>query len=34
MAGGFDISDPANPEKVLYYDTYSELDGNSYKGLW
>lgn len=30
----FDISDPANPEKVLYYDTYSEPDGNSYKGAW
>lgn len=30
----YDISDPANPEKVLYYDTYPEPDGTSYKGAW
>lgn len=30
----FDISDPANPQKVLYYDTSSEPDGTSYKGAW
>ena len=30
----YDISDPANPEKVLYYDTSTEPDGMSYKGAW
>ncbi|MCB0548911.1 MAG: choice-of-anchor B family protein [Phaeodactylibacter sp.] len=30
----YDISDPANPEKVLFYDTYPEPDGPSYKGAW
>lgn len=30
----YDISDPANPEKVLYYDTSSEPNGTSYKGAW
>jgi choice-of-anchor B domain-containing protein len=30
----FDISDPENPEPVLYYDTYSFQNGNSYKGAW
>ncbi|MCB9264841.1 MAG: choice-of-anchor B family protein [Lewinellaceae bacterium] len=30
----FDISDPVNPQKVLYYDTYSEANGSSYKGAW
>lgn len=30
----YDISDPANPQKVLYYDTYPEPDGGSYKGAW
>lgn len=30
----FDVSDPANPEKVLYYDTSSEPNGTSYKGAW
>jgi choice-of-anchor B domain-containing protein len=30
----YDISDPANPEKVLYYDTSNEPEGNSYKGAW
>jgi len=30
----YDISDPANPEKVLYYDTSEEPNGTSYKGAW
>jgi choice-of-anchor B domain-containing protein len=30
----FDISDPANPQKALYYDTSSEPNGPSYKGVW
>jgi len=30
----YDISDPANPEKVLYYDTSDEPNGTSYKGAW
>ena len=30
----YDISDPAAPEKVLYYDTSVEPDGSSYKGAW
>ncbi|MCB0571240.1 MAG: choice-of-anchor B family protein [Phaeodactylibacter sp.] len=30
----FDLTDPANPQKVLYYDTSSEPDGPSYKGAW
>ena len=30
----FDISDPVNPEKVLYYDTSSEPNNASYKGAW
>jgi len=30
----YDISDPANPEKVLYYDTYAAPNGASYKGAW
>jgi len=30
----YDISDPANPERVLYYDTSSEPNGTSYKGAW
>ncbi len=30
----YDISDPENPEKVLYYDTYAPADGQSYKGAW
>ena len=30
----FDISDPSSPEKVLFYDTYDEPDGSSYKGAW
>lgn len=30
----YDISDPANPERVLYYDTYPEPNGSSYKGAW
>jgi choice-of-anchor B domain-containing protein len=30
----YDISDPANPEKVLYYDTSNEPNGTSYKGAW
>ncbi|MCB0555496.1 MAG: choice-of-anchor B family protein [Phaeodactylibacter sp.] len=30
----FDISDPANPQKVLYYDTSTEPNGQNYKGAW
>lgn len=30
----YDISDPANPEQVLFYDTSSEPDAFSYKGAW
>lgn len=30
----FDISDPKNPVKVSYYDTYTFSDGNSFKGAW
>jgi hypothetical protein len=30
----FDISDPANPVKVGYYDTYSPPDHDSYRGAW
>ena len=30
----YDISDPVNPEQVLYYDTSSEPDDDSYKGAW
>jgi choice-of-anchor B domain-containing protein len=30
----YDISDPANPEKVLYYDTSDEPNLGSYKGAW
>jgi choice-of-anchor B domain-containing protein len=30
----FDISDPLNPEPVLFYDTYPFPDANSYKGAW
>ncbi|TXB61504.1 choice-of-anchor B family protein [Phaeodactylibacter luteus] len=30
----YDISDPANPQKALYYDTSDEPNGTSYKGAW
>lgn len=30
----YDISDPTNPEQVLYYDTSTEPDGANYKGAW
>jgi hypothetical protein len=30
----YDISDPLNVERVLYYDTSTEPDGPSYKGAW
>ena len=30
----YDIADPDNPQRVLYYDTSSEPDGFSYKGAW
>lgn len=30
----FDITDPAQPEKVLYYGTSSEAPAGSYKGAW
>lgn len=30
----YDISDPVNPEQVLFYDTSTEPDGQSYKGAW
>ncbi len=30
----YDISDPAAPVRVAYYDTYSGADINSYEGAW
>lgn len=30
----YDISDPAQPERVLYYDTHEEPNDESYKGNW
>ena len=30
----YDVSDPANVVRVLYYDTSTEPDGNNYKGAW
>lgn len=30
----YDISDPANPERVLYYDTFEGANDNRYKGNW
>lgn len=30
----YDISNPASPEKVLYYDTSTEPEASSYKGAW
>ena len=30
----YDISDPLNPERVMFYDTSSEPDSDSYKGAW
>lgn len=30
----YNITDPANPERVLFYDTSSEPDGDNYKGAW
>ena len=30
----FDISDPANPQKVGYYDTYLQEDGAFFAGAW
>ncbi|MBL7826367.1 MAG: choice-of-anchor B family protein [Saprospiraceae bacterium] len=30
----YDVSDPENVNRVLYYDTSTEPDGTSYKGAW
>ena len=30
----YDISDPTDPQRVMYYDTSDEPDGSSYKGAW
>lgn len=30
----FDVSDPYNPVRIAYYDTYPDLDDNSYQGAW
>jgi choice-of-anchor B domain-containing protein len=30
----YDISDPENVTRALYYDTYDAPDGTSYKGAW
>ncbi|MBE51160.1 MAG: hypothetical protein CMP51_05670 [Flavobacteriales bacterium] len=30
----FDISNPNNPVQVMYFDSYSPLSHNSYKGAW
>ncbi|MCP4121267.1 MAG: choice-of-anchor B family protein [Bacteroidetes bacterium] len=30
----FDISDPTDPQKILYYDTYTGPDQQYYKGAW
>ena len=30
----FDISDPYNPNQIVYYDTYTPASYNSYKGAW
>ena len=30
----FDISDPINPERIAYYDTYDGQDGATYQGAW
>ena len=30
----FDISDPYNPNQIIYYDTYTPSSYNSYKGAW
>ena len=30
----FDISDPSNPRKTAYYDTYLNNDHNGYAGAW
>ncbi|MFT6705260.1 MAG: choice-of-anchor B domain-containing protein [Flavobacteriales bacterium] len=30
----YDLTDPANPERVLFYNTSSEADGDNYKGAW
>ena len=30
----FDISDPLNPERIAYYDTYDGPDGTTYQGAW
>lgn len=30
----YDISDPINPEQVLYYDTYPSSNDNNYRGNW
>ncbi len=30
----YDISNPASPQKVLYYDTYPGPNNRSYKGAW
>ena len=30
----FDLSDPLNPERVAYYDTYAGVNNGSYQGAW
>ena len=30
----YDVSDPTNVQRVLYYDTSTEPDGDNYKGAW
>ena len=30
----WDISDPENPERIMYYETSQEQDGFNYKGAW
>ena len=30
----FDISDPYNPNQIIFYDTYLPNSYNSYKGAW
>lgn len=30
----YDVSDPTDAKRVLYYDTSTEPDGQSYKGAW
>ena len=30
----FDISDPLNPRRAVYYDTYPDLNVGSYEGAW